>query len=71
MQTTFYCDPCGDTKGWPRRIEPVKGRCHVCGDECLGNHIRTALLPTPPEVIGQLKFNFKERFNGRIRYEEE
>lgn len=70
MQHTFYCDPCGDERGWPRRIVPVKGRCQVCGGECNGNHIQTALLPTPPELPGQLRFNFKEKMNGRFWYDQ-
>lgn len=70
MQTTFYCDPCGDNRGWPRRIDPVNGRCQVCGEEVLGNHIRTELLPTPETYYGQLRFDFKERVNGRIWYEQ-
>lgn len=63
----FYCDPCGDERHWPRRIVHVKGRCQICGEECMGSQVPRDILPTPSEVKGQLKLTFDWHVNGKLR----
>lgn len=59
-QRIFYCNACGDKRGWPRRIERIHGACSICKEECWGNETPRSMLPDIPKPARQMRFEFDE-----------
>lgn len=51
----FYCNPCGDVRGWPRSLAKSHGRCEICTESRACNDMPSSSLPLPkdfPRVSG-------------------
>lgn len=43
----FYCDECGEKKGWPCGLSDSYGPCEVCGKSAACNSVKSKNLPDP------------------------
>ena len=43
----FYCNPCGEPRGWPLSMMQSRGTCELCGEATTCNHVSYAMLPLP------------------------
>lgn len=44
----FYCDPCGDDRGWPTdTLMRSRGRCEMCQRPADCNDVPSSRLPSP------------------------
>lgn len=43
----FYCNPCGETRGWPQSLMQSRGTCELCGQLKTCNHVQSSMLPLP------------------------
>ena len=47
----FYCQPCGQQRGWPETLARSTGRCEVCGAHSLCFDCPSSALPLPSPVM--------------------
>ena len=43
----FYCNPCGEKRGWPQSLMQSRGTCELCGKTMTCNHVQSSMLPLP------------------------
>ena len=52
----FYCDTCGEERGWPKDISFRSfGSCEICGEPAECSDIPSKYLPIPKQLGGGIK----------------